>query len=104
MDEAKRLVQASWWEGLEPAHWWVELGLVFLVVDRDVSGSIVCQTAVCSGQLEAACLLMGGAVFPLWWLFGLRHPRIGADHLLGGGQVQEGSCQGLQPPVSLSSW
>ena len=51
VDEAKRLVQASWWEGREPAHWWVELGLVFLVVDRDVSGSIVCRTAVCSGQL-----------------------------------------------------
>ena len=27
----QRLVQASWWEGLLPAPWWVELGLVPLV-------------------------------------------------------------------------
>ena len=31
VDEAKRLVQASWWHGLVPAHSWVELGLVPLV-------------------------------------------------------------------------
>lgn len=33
-------------EDWKPAHWWVELGLVFLVVDRDVSGSIGLLTAV----------------------------------------------------------
>ena len=33
------LVQASWWEGPVPAHWWVELGLVFLV-GRAVSGGV----------------------------------------------------------------
>ena len=27
----KKLVQTSWWGGLVPAHWWVELGLVPLV-------------------------------------------------------------------------
>ena len=31
MDETKRLVQASWWERLVPAHSYVELGLVRLV-------------------------------------------------------------------------
>ena len=34
---SKRLLQASWWEGLVPAHWWVELGLVPLV-GRAMSG------------------------------------------------------------------
>ena len=29
---SKRLVQASWWEGLVPVSWWVVLGLVHLVV------------------------------------------------------------------------
>ena len=29
----QRLVQPSWWDGLETAHWWVELGLC-LLVDR----------------------------------------------------------------------
>ena len=29
---SKRLVQASWWEGLVPVCWWVVLGLVRLVV------------------------------------------------------------------------
>ena len=28
---SKGLVQTSWWEGLVPAHCWVELGLVPLV-------------------------------------------------------------------------
>ena len=28
---SKKLVQASWWEGLVSAHLWVELGLVPLV-------------------------------------------------------------------------
>ena len=37
MDEAKRLVQASWWEGLVPAHSWVELALV-PPVGRAMSG------------------------------------------------------------------
>ena len=53
---------------------------------------------------------MGGAVFPLCWLFGLRPPRIAAHQLLSGarswwenGGLQEGSCQELQPLVSLSS-
>ena len=30
-----------------------------------------------------ACLLMARAVFPLWWLFGLRHPSTGAYRWLG---------------------
>ena len=35
----KRLVQASWWGGLVPAHGWVELGLVPLV-GKAVSGGV----------------------------------------------------------------
>ena len=47
---SKRLLQASWWEGLVPAHWWVELGLISLV-GRAVSGGVVYWAAVCSGKL-----------------------------------------------------
>ena len=39
LDEAKRFVQVSWWEGLVTAQWWVKLGLVPLV-GRAVSGSL----------------------------------------------------------------
>ena len=32
-------MQASWWEGLVPAHWWVELGFVPLM-GRAMSGDV----------------------------------------------------------------
>ena len=32
-------LEASWWEGPVPAHWWVELGLVPLV-SRAISGRV----------------------------------------------------------------
>ena len=38
---------------------------------------------------------MGGAVFSLCWLFGLRHPRTGAYKLLGGARS---CCEKRQPP------
>ena len=39
-------VQASWWVGLEPAHWWVQLGLVPLV-----------GRAVSQGMFRGSCWL-----------------------------------------------
>ena len=54
------LGQASWWEGLVPAHWWVELGFVPLV-----------SRAMLRGIFLADYLLVGGAMFLLCWLFGL---------------------------------
>ena len=49
------LVQVSWWEGLVPAHWWVELGLVPLV-GRAVSGGVFrggCELSMTLGSLSA---------------------------------------------------
>ena len=40
------LLQASWWEGLVPAHWWVQLGLVPLV-----------GRAVSQGMFRGSCWL-----------------------------------------------
>ena len=34
------LLQASWWKGLVPAHWWVQVGLVPLV-GRVLSGAVL---------------------------------------------------------------
>ena len=48
-------VQASWWEGLVPALWWVELGLVPLV-DRAMSRSVFwggCELSTTLGSLSA---------------------------------------------------
>ena len=52
-----------------PAHWYVELILIPLVSGASSLG--VTEVALCLGGLEAACLLMGGAVFPPRLLFGL---------------------------------
>ena len=46
VDEAKKLVQASWLEELVPAHWWVELGFVLLVgraISRGMSRGLWAQ-------------------------------------------------------------
>lgn len=40
---------------------------------------------------------MRGAVFPLCWLFGLRHPRIGANHLLGGARSKRAHVKDCNP-------
>ena len=44
--EAKKFVQASWLEGLAPAHWWVELGFVLLggrAISRGMSRGLWAQ-------------------------------------------------------------
>ena len=43
------LVQASWWEGLMPTHWWVELGLVSLV------GRVVSRVVFIGGIHKIPC-------------------------------------------------
>ena len=43
---SKQLLQASWYEGLVPAHWWVELLLVPLVgraIPRDMTRGLCVQ-------------------------------------------------------------
>ena len=65
-----------------PAHWWVGLGLVPLE-GRAVSRGVF-RVAVGSGRLQAACLLMGGAVFLPCWFFGLRRLSTGAYRMLDG--------------------
>ena len=57
---SKRLVQASWWEGL--------------VVGR----AGCCSGGQSSVKLLSPCLLMGGVGFPPCWLFSLRRPSTGA--------------------------
>ena len=49
---------------------------------------------------------MGGAVFPPFWLFGLRWPSTGAYRLFGGPNVGlcEGSSQGVFPRMSAASF
>ena len=49
------LVQASVWEGLVPAHWWVELGLVPLM-GRAMSRGVFsgdCELSATLGSLTA---------------------------------------------------
>lgn len=66
-----RLGQASWGEGLVPALRWVQLGPVALT-GRPVSGAVF-KAAMWSGRLSAACLLVGGAVFPSCFVEGSQH-------------------------------
>ena len=47
------LVQAFWWKGLVPAHWWVELGLVPLV-GRAMSEDVF--SAGCGLRKALSCL------------------------------------------------
>ena len=73
-------MQALFLEGLVPAHWWVELGLVSLVGRAMPNGVF---SGLLWTQEDLGCL-MGGAVFPSGWLFGLRHPSTAVNRLLGG--------------------
>ena len=75
----EQLVQASWWEGLAPAHWWVELGLVPLLGSA-MSGAVFIR------QLfrKTFSILFADAWGCVLTLFCLWHPRTGAYRLLGG--------------------
>lgn len=75
------IVQASWWEGTLPAHWWVELYLSSLV-DRQCPWAYL-EVTVGSISLQAASLMMDRAVFPLCCFFVLRHFSSRAYRLLG---------------------
>ena len=80
------LVQAFWWDGLVPAHWWVELGLVPLV-SRAMSRGMFrggCELRTTLGSLSAD----GWGFFLPCWLFGLRCPSTGACRLLSGARSQ----------------
>ena len=52
---SKRLVQASWWEGLVPAHWWVELGLAPLVGRAVSRGVFIGQLFTQEGFKQLVC-------------------------------------------------
>ena len=50
-----RLLEVSWWEGLVPSCWWVELGLI-LLVGRAVSRGVFiggCELSMTLGTLSA---------------------------------------------------
>ena len=66
------LVWASWWEPLVPVHWLVELGFIALLCRAMSSGMFrdICVLRTTLGSLS----LLGKAVFPPCWLFGLRYP------------------------------
>ena len=67
--------------GLVPTHWWVRLG------PQPVAGPLIGRAdswaAEGSGVPMAAGLLVDRAVFSCSLLFGLGHPRTGADRLVG---------------------
>ena len=52
---SKRLVPASWLEGLVPAHWWVKLGLVSLMGRAQSMGVFrgSCVFRITLGRLSA---------------------------------------------------
>ena len=63
-----------------------------------------------SDSLYAACLLLGGAVFPPILLFGLRHPCTGVYSLLGGARswcpnvsLQKSSHRWMLPSISTTN-
>ena len=92
------LLQASWWEGLVPAHWWVQPGLVPLV-GRVLSGVVLIRQLWAPENFINSLSADGWGCAPVL-LFGLRHPSTGACRLLGGarswwedGYLQEGPCQ-----------
>ena len=66
---AQGLVQASWWEGLKPVLWWVELSFSPLMGRAMSDGAFwgICELSTA----QAACLLMSGAVFLSCQLFGM---------------------------------
>ena len=85
------LLQASWWEGLVPALWWVQLGLVPLV-GRTVSRGMFIGS--CGFRLTLYSLSAdGGTVFPPYWWFGLRCLSTGARSQCQIGDFWERSLQ-----------
>ena len=93
------LLQASWWEGLVPAHWWVEQGLI-PQLGRAVSRGIFRGGA----GLRVALLRLSAmhrSVFPPCWLCGLRHPSTGSCRMLGGARPQ---CQSNDLCESSQGW
>ena len=71
----QELLQGSWWEGLVPAHWCVEPGVI-PQLGRAVSMGIFRDDAgLRMGLLSLS--VMHRSVFQLCWLFGLRHPSTG---------------------------
>ena len=103
----KLFLEVSWWEGLVSATggwswvlylWWAGL-----------CQGVCLEMTIDSGRLQAACLLVGGAVFLPRWLFGLRHPTTDAFGLLGGagswhqsGSIQDSSHQWI-PSTSTTN-
>ena len=65
----KRLVQASWWEWLEPAHWWMQVDLV-LLMSRVMLRHVFSRQVYAQGD-KAAHLLVGEAAFMPRELLGL---------------------------------
>ena len=68
-DWSRGLLQASWWEGLVPALCLVELSL-FPLLSRATSGVVFWHVCELSMTLVNLLLLMGGAAFLSFWLFG----------------------------------
>ena len=84
----QELLQGSWWEGLVPAHWCVEPGVI-PQLGRAVSMGIFRDDAgLRMGLLSLS--VMHKSVFQPCWLFGLRHPSTGSCRMLGGARPQ---CQ-----------
>ena len=88
------LVQASLWEGLVPACWWVELGLIPLV-DQAVSRGVFrggCGFRMTLGSLSAD----EGVCVPTRLVVVLRCPSLGYCRLLGRArsQCQKSDLQG----------
>ena len=87
--------------------WWMELCLVPLLA---LSKTFCVEVAVGLGRLEAACLLMSGAVFLPCWLFGLTFPSAAAFRLLvearswcQNSSLQQSSHQWVLPSTSTNS-
>ena len=65
---SNRLLQAPWWEGLFPAHWWVELGLVPLM-GRAMSRGLFrggCALWTSLGRLSADGWVYVPTLFVVW--------------------------------------
>lgn len=72
--------RAQWITGLVPAHWWVGLSLVPFL------GKVMSRGVIRGGSVRSmilACLLMGGTLFPPFYMFVLGLLGTGACRLLG---------------------
>ena len=85
---SKRIVQASWWEGIVLALWCVELGLVLLV------GKAMLRKTLSSLSLNGSvCLPTLLVVWPEMAQPGSYWLLHGARFWGGNGGLQEGPCQ-----------